>query len=65
MHVAIVYFKYFICFIRMLQVFHVDVAKVDLDVLSECFIFKKRFEYFIKHQTNVAAEFFLSSSTDG
>jgi hypothetical protein len=36
-HVAMVFSsvcpKYFICFRRMLQVFHLDVAKVDLDVL--------------------------------
>ena len=61
-HIAIVCFK---CIIKILQVFYVDVVKVDLDVLSGCFIFKKRFEYFIKHQTNIAAEFFSSSSTDG
>jgi len=29
MHVASMCFKYFKCFIRMLQVFHLDVAKVD------------------------------------
>ena len=32
MHVASVCFKCFMCFIRMLQVFHLDVAEVDLDV---------------------------------
>jgi hypothetical protein len=32
MHVAIICFKCFRCFIRMLQVFHLDVAKIDLDV---------------------------------
>jgi hypothetical protein len=31
-HVASVCFKYFRCFICMLQVFHVDVAKVDRGV---------------------------------
>jgi hypothetical protein len=31
-HVASLYFKCFICFIDMLQVFHVDIAKVDRDV---------------------------------
>jgi hypothetical protein len=33
MHVAIVCFKCFRCFIRMLQMFHLDVAKIDLDVV--------------------------------
>ena len=32
MHVASICFKYFRCLTRMLQVFHLDVAKVDLDV---------------------------------
>jgi hypothetical protein len=33
-------FQCFICFIRMLQVFHLDVAKVDLDVVYICKCFK-------------------------
>jgi hypothetical protein len=36
MHVASVYFKYFSCFIHMLQVFYLYVAKVDLDVACVC-----------------------------
>jgi hypothetical protein len=30
MHISSVYFKYFICFTHMLQVFHLDAAKVYL-----------------------------------
>ena len=30
--------KYFICFRHMLQVFHQDVAKVDLDVANTCML---------------------------
>ena len=51
-HVAIVCFKCFICLVRILQVFHVDVAKVDQDVLSECFIFNERYECSIQHETD-------------
>ena len=62
----------------MLQVFHVDVRKVDLDVailyifytyvtsiLSGCCIFNKRFECSIQHETYVASGFFSFSSTHG
>jgi hypothetical protein len=42
-HVAMVFFssvchKCFICFRRMLQVFHLNVAKVDLDVAYTCML---------------------------
>ena len=51
--------------------FHVDVAKVDLDVamlhmflritsvLSECYILNEMFECTTQHETNVAVFFFL------
>ena len=37
-HVASVCFKCFYCFKRMLQVFYLDVAKVDLDVTYTCML---------------------------
>jgi hypothetical protein len=40
MYVLSVGSKCFICFRRMLQVFHLDVAKVDLDVAYICKCFK-------------------------
>ena len=49
--------------IKILQVFYVDVAKVDLDVLSRCCIFNEGFECFMQHEADVAAVFY-SSSTD-
>jgi hypothetical protein len=39
-YVLSVGFKYFICFRHMLQVFHLDVAKVDLDIAYICKCFK-------------------------
>jgi hypothetical protein len=35
-HVASVCFKHFRCLIRMLQLFYLDVAKLDLDVACVC-----------------------------
>ena len=71
MHVANLHFKSFKCFRRMLQVLHVDVIKVDLDIamlhmfytnvasiLSRCYIFSERFECSMKHETDIAADFF-------
>ena len=55
-HIAIVCFK---CIIKILQVFYVDVAKVDLDVLSGCCIFNEKFECSMQYEVNVAAGFFL------
>ena len=59
MHIANVFFMCFKCFIIILQVFYVDVTKIDLDVamlhvfrmhvasiLFECCIFIERFEMF-------------------
>jgi len=59
----------------MLSLLHVDVAKVDLDVvllyllqvfyldvasvLSGCCVFNARFECAMQHETDVAAGFFL------
>ena len=72
-HIAIVCLKCFRCFGRMLQVFHVHVAKLDPDVcdvayvlrvaciLSRCGIFNERSKYSIQHETYVAAIFFFSS----
>jgi hypothetical protein len=37
----------FKCFIRMLQVFHLDVAKVNLDVVYTCMLQSVCFKYFI------------------
>ena len=56
-HVALICFKCFRWFIRML--FYVDVAKVDLDILSKYCIFNERFEFSMQHETDVAADFFL------
>ena len=58
----------------MLSLLHVDVAKVDLDVvllyllqafyldvasvLSGCCVFNARFECAMQHETDVAADFF-------
>ena len=39
-------------------VFYVDVAKVDLDILSKYCIFNERFEFSMQHETDVAADFF-------
>jgi hypothetical protein len=36
MHVASIFLSVFRCFIRMLQMFYLYVAKVDLDVASVC-----------------------------
>ena len=41
MHVAIVCFKCLRCFRGMLQVFHVDVAKVDRDVAMVVYVYCK------------------------
>jgi len=46
-------------FYKMLQVFHVNNIKVDLDILFRCCIFKKRFECSMNHEIHVAAVFFL------
>jgi hypothetical protein len=43
MPVANIYFKCFSCIIYMLQVFYLDVAKVDLDVTYVCNGFYKCF----------------------
>ena len=58
-YVAIVCFMCFICLVRILQVFHVDVAKVDQDILFVCCISNERFECSMQHEVNVAAGFFL------
>jgi len=39
-HVASVYFKCFKCFRGMLQVFYIDVAKVDRDVANVAMVFQ-------------------------
>ena len=41
------------------MLFYVDVAKVDLDILSKYCIFNERFEFSMQHETDVAADFFL------
>ena len=57
------------CCNRMFQVFHmfgknitsvhVDIAKVDLDILSVCCISNEIFECSMQYEVNVAAGFFL------
>jgi hypothetical protein len=51
MNVSSVCFKGFICFIRISQVFHIDVAKVDFDVhvfaMAIHVCYKCMFKYFI------------------
>ena len=62
----------------MLQVFHADVANVDVDIamlhtfhtdvtniLSGCYIFIERLKCFMQHKTYAVAFFFCSSLIDG
>jgi hypothetical protein len=64
-HVASLCFKYFICFICMLQVFHMDVTKVDRDVafayvamiVHACCKLRLCSQCFICFQTYVASVF--------
>jgi hypothetical protein len=58
-HLANLYFKCFICFRYMLQVFYLDVVKVDLDVeyvasVSEV-CYKRLFTMFHLFRTNVVS----------
>jgi hypothetical protein len=46
------YVQVFLGFIRMLQVFHLDVAKVGLVI---AYVFAMAFKYFQVFQTNVAS----------
>jgi hypothetical protein len=46
------YVQVFLGFIRMLQVFHLDVAKVGLNI---AYVFAMAFKYFQVFQTNVAS----------
>jgi hypothetical protein len=61
MHVSSVCFKCFRCFIRMFQVFHLDVAKVDLDAayvamaIHACF--KRTFYLFHTYVASVSSMF--------
>jgi hypothetical protein len=54
LHVASVYFKCFKCFRVMLQVFYIDVAKVDRDVARND-VFECTFQMFYLFQTYVAS----------
>ena len=71
-HVARVCLKCFRCFGRMLQVFHVHVAKLDLDVCDVAYVLRvasvfhlhERFECSMQHETYIVVGF-SSSSTDG
>jgi hypothetical protein len=55
MHVASACFKCFRCFIRMLQVFHLEVAKVDLDVAYVFAMNFKCFRVFLTYVVSVSA----------
>ena len=52
-------FQMFQIFLRMLQVFYINIAKADLGFLSKCSILNETFECSTQHKTNVAANFFL------
>jgi hypothetical protein len=58
MHVASICFKCLRCFIRMLQVFHLDVAKVNLNIACVCNGFKC-FQMFFASISDVYCKCFI------